>query len=259
MSFRDQFMGSVGRLSGALAAYGVAALVVLLAIGQCANDVTTWKEKAAEAELGKHMAEQRAKGLAVELTSTKIERDSYKQLGEIDQALHGKLIAGAVLKIGKRDTVFVNRELPTVTHTDSTRTATFRDSTFAGVVSGTVTAPRCCAPLRLDSLRVARPEFRPEIAFVRVGGKVVAVAAWQGERVEIETSFAVPQPKPEPRIARYLAGGVDSRQAAVGKVGVEARAFWGLSGVLEAEGRLPLVPGAKGMTPTLTALVKRRF
>jgi hypothetical protein len=110
-------------------------------------------------------------------------------IAEVARRSGGKVIASVAMRVPARDTVIVHSTVPTNTTVDSVRQATFRDSTFAGVVEGLIIAPPCCAPLEL-TYRIHRPEFEPSVGFVRTGSRVSAVVAWRGEQVELETPFA---------------------------------------------------------------------
>jgi hypothetical protein len=138
------------------------------------------------------------------------ELSDFKNLREASKALagkHGKLVAGVTITIPERDTVLVHDTLKTTVLSDSTRIGSFEDSTFAGKLRLVVKAPPCCGPLVLDSLKVTRPEFSPEVGFVKVGSHYVAIVAWQGEEFKIKTAFFDPDPaKPTKRFVSWLEG-----------------------------------------------------
>lgn len=126
---------------------------------------------------------------------------------QVAQAVHGTVIASAELRLPRRDTVIVHDTIRTTCvvlanaeHNDTprlrsgtgcppvpgvTRTAAFRDSTFAGIISGTVTAPPDSEPLGIR-YRVTRPVFAPTIAFLQTKGRPVVVVSWQGEQVTLD-------------------------------------------------------------------------
>lgn len=133
------------------------------------------------------------------------EADRERLQGQLTAAetLNGTLLAAVKLRVARRDTLLVHDTLVTTLLADSTRTATFRDSTFAGVVEGTVTAPPCCAALGL-TYQVTRPAFEPSIGLVRVGDQVVATVVWQGERAEITHAFATPGLLPPKRFSPFV-------------------------------------------------------
>lgn len=85
-----------------------------------------------------------------------------------------------------RDTVIIHDSLPTETDTTGTRTAVFLDSTFAGVISGTVTAPPTGA-LGIQ-YTFTRPAFTPTLTLTQDS----AIIDWRGERSV--TPFQRPAP-----------------------------------------------------------------
>jgi hypothetical protein len=119
--------------------------------------------------------------------------------------VHGTLVAALRLKISKRDTLVVHDTLYTQVAVDGTRTATFRDSTFAGTLEGTVTAPPSPAPLGL-TYALTRPAFSPSLGFIEVGAQLVAVVTWQGERVEIVSPYQRPPKKSFPMFGGFVEG-----------------------------------------------------
>ena len=157
---------------------------------------------------------------------------------KVAQAVHGTVIASAELRLPRRDTVIVHDTILT-THVVTrwvsqrvaaaggaapisgavggagksarecpalpgiTRTASFRDSTFAGIFSGVVTAPPDSEPLGI-TYHVTRPAFAPTVAFLQTRGRPVVVVAWQGERVTLD--HVVFRPEGSPWV-RYVEGG----------------------------------------------------
>lgn len=115
-----------------------------------------------------------------------------KQLG-------GKPLAGFRILVPERHTVVVHDTLPTTRLVDSTRTASFEDSTFAGRIKGTVTAPPFPAALGV-SYELFRPAFSPTVGFVERDGKAIAVVTWAGENVEIDAPFF--RDRKQPRLNR---------------------------------------------------------
>lgn len=137
---------------------------------------------------------------------TRADVDKVRLAGALEaaHALNGRLIAAVGIRVPARETIFVDRALPTtVDTTDKSRTATFKDSTFAGIVTGTVTAPPYPDPLRVQ-YSVLRPEFSPSVGLVQVGDTVVATVTWQGEHVDVQAPFYhVPKP-PVDRVGAFL-------------------------------------------------------
>jgi hypothetical protein len=101
-----------------------------------------------------------------------VERQALKQQLQTANQLNGKLVAALTIAIAKRDTVVVHDTITTIVHEDGTRTGTFRDSTFAGVIDAIVTAPPTPAPLGVK-YTITRPAFSPHIGFVQIGDSVV--------------------------------------------------------------------------------------
>lgn len=156
----------------------------------------------------------------VRLAATTLERDSLAGLVAAAKTLKGDLVAGAKLRVSKRDTVIFHDTLYVDTLPNQHRTAKFRDSTFAGVIEGTIKAPPFPAPLSL-TYSVSRPAFSPSVGFVRMGDTYAAVVTWQGERVEVEAPF-VRLPPPPKRVVPYVTGAW-TPGGATGGAGVEVR------------------------------------
>jgi hypothetical protein len=156
-------------------------------------------------------------------------KDSLTGLMQAERLLHGKLLAGLRLALARRDTLVMHDTLPTISLADSaSRVAHFRDSTFAGTIAGTITAPPYPAALGLSYV-LTRPAFSPEIGFVKVGDSVVAVVRWQGEHAEIAAPyFDLPQ-KPLPLVGYFvetswtLVGELEVRGGALVRVGRHLR------------------------------------
>jgi len=121
-------------------------------------------------------------------------------------AMHGKLVAGVAIKVAKRDTVLIHDTLPTITTMDSTRTAGFQDSTFAGTITGVVEAPPFPSPIGV-TYHVVQPAFRPEVGFVKVDGNYVAVVEWQGQRYTIDSPTWTPDAAAAPAGKRFVVYG----------------------------------------------------
>lgn len=156
------------------------------------------------AELQLHTQIELASGVEARLAHSELVTDSLVSVVQAANKLHGKLIAAVAVWVAQRDTQVDHPELPT-TDTAGTRTAAFRDSSFAGVIEGTVIAPPYPSPLGIR-YHFIRPAFRPEIGFVRVGDSTVAVVAWNGETVRVTAPYAAPAVRPLKRFGAYLAG-----------------------------------------------------
>jgi hypothetical protein len=163
--------------------------------------------------------------LAVETAA----KDSLSGLLAAAKQLHGTLISGVVLRIPEQRGLFSHSTLATKITPDSTRYAQFYDSTFAGIIEGTITAPPCCAPLGI-TYSIRRPEFKPEVGFVRVANRVVATVVWAGQIVQITAPFSVAPQTPVKRLGASLEADyrpIDARLALRGTIFL--RAFWGLT------------------------------
>lgn len=205
--------------------------VALAAFAVALMAAVAWQEHAAR------LADQRAFDLAAKgqitladstqarLASTTLERDSLEALVKAAKQLGGNLIAGASITVVKHDTTIVHDTLPTQLASDSARTARFRDSTFAGIVSGKLTAPKCCAPLSLDSLTVERPAFTPQVGFVQVGTHLAAVVHWQGESVQVNNVYALPLPEAPKRVVPWVEGTYGVATNGSLRAGVDLRLF----------------------------------
>lgn len=122
------------------------------------------------------------------LAASLLAQDSLAHVVQATKELNGKLRLALAIEVAARDTVVVHDTLVT-TDSGTTRLARFRDSTFAGVIQGTVVAPPAPSPLRL-SYRLTRPPFRPEIGLVQVGDSQVVVVNWQGETARIQAPYS---------------------------------------------------------------------
>ena len=175
--------------------YGILGIILLAGAGAW---YTSWRINKAEharvvAQLEARIQRQINESTYARLTTSQADKEALKRLLEASEELQGKLVAGLVLHFVQKDTVVQHSALPT-TQTDSTRTATFKDSTVAGDIEGIVTAPPCCAPLGI-SYRLTRPAFDPAVGFVQVGDTIAAVVSYRGEHVEIRSPYMVPRAK----------------------------------------------------------------
>jgi hypothetical protein len=166
-------------------------------------------------------------------TTEHLQKDSLVGIIKAKDQLQGKLIAAFGIRVPARDTAVHHDSLATSVSVDSTRIATFRDSTFAGVLEGTVTAPPCCSPLAL-SYQVHRPAFEPKVGLIEKNGKQVAVVVWQGEQAEITNPYS-DVPKTAARFGWFAEGGYTDSKSYAARGGLYARAFRGISGYVAAQ------------------------
>lgn len=129
---------------------------------------------------------------AARLTTSQAAGDSLQEVVAAARRLNGRLRAALAIRVPARETTIVDDTLTTTPSISpdgtTTRRAEFSDSTFAGTISGVVIAPPT-GPLVMEFLTVRRPEFRPQIGFVDVGGQMVAVVSWQGEQFNIDAPY----------------------------------------------------------------------
>ena len=196
-------------------------VVVLAVVGFLGFGYYKYQDALAGKALAELMiAEQRQlnDSTAARLASTVAAKDSLGAAFESAKELHGKVIAALRLRVPARDTVILHDLVTDSVSMDSTRYASFKDSTFAGTVEGTVTAPPCCANLTLD-YKITRPEFNPTIAFVQVKDSIAATVTWAGEQVEIIAPYAH-----LPRAQKRFGYWGEVRYDPVGKKGWEVQA-----------------------------------
>lgn len=233
-------------------------MVALFVLGVATTAYHFWKDE----HDGRVAAELQAQHQRALNDSTQIvqaseriqHRKEIEGLLTAEREMQGKLIAALKIAIAQRDTTIIHHGLPTDTLPNGTRTATFADSTFAGKLAGTVTAPPYPAPLGL-AYTLTRPAFTPEIGFVRVGNKTIATVVWQGETYKIESAYFDPNPVPSPRLTPFVAAQYDLlRPAAVISGGVEFRLPWHLWATATASQRVGIETG-----PSLLVGGKRTF
>jgi hypothetical protein len=205
---------------------------------------------------------------------------------KVAQAVQGTVVASAELRLPRRDTVVVHDTILTtrvVTRWGSqrvataggvargtvgggtagetgstcpprmaiTRTANFRDSTFAGIVSGVVTAPPDSGPLGI-TYHVTRPAFAPTVAFLQTKGQPVVTVSWQGEQVTLEHVVFRPSGSPWVRYVEAMYQPLTRTMLVGGTVGVR------LGGMGEVDVGVTQ-PMALGMGPTMVVSVRRNL
>lgn len=197
------------------------ALMLMGALLLCAGLAAGWRQLQERHAAAIAAQRQLNASTQVQLASAQLDRDQLRAQLAAARTLHGKLVAALALKVPARDTLVVHDTLYTTRDATGTRTATFRDSTFAGILHGTVTAPPDPAPLGI-TYTVDRPAFTPSVGFVRTGNAYYAVVEWQGEQVQIQAAYADPEP-PKQRILPYLSAGWSPAQAVRLGVGTAVR------------------------------------
>lgn len=128
-------------------------------------------------------------GALARLAISEFSLDSLKDIKSSAKELHGSVVAAVAIHVPAQTATVTHAALPTTTSSDLTRTAIFSDTTFAGLVQGTVTAPPGNTPLGV-TFRVYRPAFTPEVGIVKVADRYVAVVSWN--RVQDSVSISSP-------------------------------------------------------------------
>jgi hypothetical protein len=207
----------------------------------------------------------------------------------IAQAGHGTIVASARLILPARDTIIVHDTIATtrvITRTipsqrprqstaqttippaaappierppssivapPLTRTASFRDSTFVGIIAGVITAPPDSAPLGI-TYHLTRPRFDPTITFITTTSHPLVVVSWQGERITLDH---VTIPSTEPRWIRTVDVSYTPTAKTVSMAGtIGLRLFAGLD--LTASMTQPLSPNALSF-PIPAMTLRKRF
>lgn len=202
----------------------VACAITAAVAARCADDsaeVTRLKLNA-----GQQVAITRA--VQGRLAETELRRDQYAEQLKAADKLNGELVVAIRLKVPRRDTLLVHDTLETTVMVDGSRRADFRDSTFAGVLHGTVTAPPYPAPLGLQ-YTLTRPAFSPSVGLVRVGQRFVATVEWQGEHVEVDAPYADAELVRPPRFSPWVELLTDPGLTLTARAGAQVRVGWGMS------------------------------
>jgi hypothetical protein len=185
-----------------------------------------WTHREVVSNWGHQFKDQKRAYDSVEakLAQKSIDVDFYRQLIDAAKSLGGKPVAAVALKVPKRT---VEGAVPTKTEIrpdsgamalfseltkdellaevfrlSKTRVATFRDSTFAGIIEGTIYAGPCCSDIRVFR-KITRPEFTPKILLAQNGRNHVVLVEWQNESYAIEQPAVDLKPE-EKRISGYL-------------------------------------------------------
>lgn len=182
--------------------------------------------------------------------------DSYRSLYDAAEKLnHGKLVAAIAIEVAKQTAHIVHDTLVTQMR-DSSRWASFNDSTFAGTINGVVTAPRFPGALQID-YTITQPAFEPKIGFVRNGTQYTAVVVWRGQNFTPVAPFFTAPPPPRPKLFGWWAEGlynVGSGQASL-RGGPMLRLPWGgISAVVGVRQTLKL-----GDSPALQVGVRKEW
>jgi hypothetical protein len=242
------------------------AVVLLLATGSwlgCAVE-RAQRRSADDAFVAQYRRQVRINdSTVVELAAAKAKLKEVQGLALAARELNGKLEAGIkVVLRGDTARGRVTARPETVFVAESTRLVSrdsvgfpFRDSTSAGVLRGDVTVARDLSGAAIEYEFVPSP-ISPEIGFVRIGGKYVAVVTCSScATIRLEAPFADFRPPPPPLLRREFRAGWD----VVGRTwtvaaALDVRAVAGLLGFVEVRQRL-----VAGETATVLLGVKRSF
>lgn len=119
------------------------------------------------------------------------ENGTLQAIADAAKPLGGKPVAGVTYTV-KSDTIYLPaKPVPTTTQPDSTRVASFTDSTKGYKLRIEATAPPFPAPLRLGYTLVT-PEFHPQVGFVKAGDGYYAVVSSAGQTFTTKDAFFVP-------------------------------------------------------------------
>lgn len=166
----------------------------------------------------------------------------YQELYEFAKALGGKPVAGTTVVIRQVDTTVIHDSVPTTVQPDSTRVAHIRDSTTAGVLDATLTAPPCCAPLGFR-YTLTRPELRPVVGFTRVGPRTLVTVTLDGDTAGVTTESPFMIEPTLPRWERFV-GVYSDPDAMSARLGTSLRLWRQLRAQVVAERRFaPNTPG----------------
>jgi hypothetical protein len=151
--------------------------------------------------------------LSARIASESLAKDSLGEALAAEKEFSAELIAAARIRIQPDpvsgdsvvpDTMFISN--------DRTRVAQFTDSTEAGVLEATVTAPPCCAKLKLDYL-FTPAIIDPVVSLLRTTDNTAIFAVtYRGGTTEIEAPFARLPEKPK-KIEWNLAAMYDLAQS----------------------------------------------
>lgn len=198
---------------------GAAVLVMLVAFGVRAYQLE--RDRRIQAELSLHQETVLRDSAIARWASADADRQALKDLIATTSSL-GQLVAALAIKVERRDTVLIHDSLPTTVLPDGSRTAQFRDSTFAGIIDGQIIAPPYPDALGIH-YTLTRPAFTPTIGFVQVGDSVVAVVKWQGEEFHVDAPYYRRQKRTLPMFGGYAEANAFARVASP-DFGLELRA-----------------------------------
>lgn len=187
-----------------------------------------------------------------------VQKDSLKALIDAAKTLHGDLVAGVKIVV-KSETVFVAvKNVPTVNHADSSRTAKLVDTTKTGyIITVDAEAPAYPAPLELGYTFVT-PEFHPEVGFVKRADGFYATVSWAGAHFEVKNAFFKPE-KERPLAVIAGADLVGSPVAALAGVSLSGRVYGGVQYNTPKRLSIELLAGNQNGSPFVGLGVRKRI
>lgn len=197
------------------------AILIAVAVWYGTQRISRAEQAAIVAELKNNFQKQVNDSTLARLATSQADKKALQGLLETANELNGKLVAGLVVHVPPQNTTIDHPELPTQV-IDSTRVASFKDSTVAGNIEGLITAPPCCAPLGI-TYNLTSPAFDPAVGFVQIGDTIAAIVQYRGQKVEIRSPYALPRPASPHRIRGFVSGYMNPFTSALeGRAGLQA-------------------------------------
>lgn len=142
-----------------------------------------------------------------------------RQLGELNKAarvMGGNLVSGVIVEVPAQSVTIKHDSLIL----DPNRSASFKDSTFAGTLTGVIVVP-IEGPVGLN-YTLSRPPFAPQVGFVEKDGVTYALVSWQGQTYRMKTAYA-PKVKDRRSIVPFTSVLFIPNEPMLWQVGVETR------------------------------------
>lgn len=171
----------------------VLGFLAIAIFGQIGNTFNAWRTKELAEERTKIVLQLNEATLARHVTY-RLREDSLSQAVAAAEQLNGELVAALAIRVAP-DTTKVD---PTSTETQFIptsagveRTASLTDTTETGyTITITATAPADTTEKLILGYEFTTPEFRPEIAFIRLpDGSMFASVSWDRQEFQIEAPY----------------------------------------------------------------------
>lgn len=200
--------------------------LVLVAVGMYMSNEVFYTRRLLQLDRKLVVAAARSESLQIQLARARLGEKAFRELYNTSQALNGVLIAAANVRVKPKTVVRDTVRLVTtvqVQGVDTTRVATVHDSTSVGLLTATVTAPPCCAPLTFQYTYTTAP-ITVGVGFIRRGTDTYAVVTGDTTQVTLTAShWKVPKVQ-QPRLQPWLFVGPDVfRQRVAVVAGVDVR------------------------------------